>query len=162
MRSISAKIKLSLLIFLNLWYVQAYAQSGFTCCDQISDFEGNQYNTVLISNHCWMSENLKSTHYANGTALEDGTGVGDVSGEIISKYYFDFNDNPSNTIIHGKLYTWAAVMNGVVGSNAILGNVQGICPTSWHVPVDEEWKILEGNVDSNFGYPNVEWDVYSW
>ncbi len=31
-------------------------------------------------------------------------------------------------------------------------------PNGWHVPTDEEWKQLEGEVDTQFGYPDPEWD----
>jgi len=36
--------------------------------------------------------------------------------------------------------------------------VQGICPDGWHIPTDEEWKQLEGEVDSQYGFPDTEWD----
>ena len=39
---------------------------------------------------------------------------------------------------------------------------QGICPSGWHLPTDEEWKQLEGEVDSQYGYPNPEWDSTGW
>jgi len=35
---------------------------------------------------------------------------------------------------------------------------QGICPDDWHVPTDDEWKILEGSVDSQYGIGNSEWN----
>jgi len=35
---------------------------------------------------------------------------------------------------------------------------QGICPGGWHIPTDEEWKQLEGVVDSIFSYPDPVWD----
>jgi len=37
---------------------------------------------------------------------------------------------------------------------------QGICPAGWHLPTDEEWKVLEGGVDSkyvkNMNYTQIE------
>ena len=39
---------------------------------------------------------------------------------------------------------------------------QGICPSGWHLPTDEEWKQLEGAVDSQYGYPDEEWDGQAW
>jgi uncharacterized protein (TIGR02145 family) len=36
--------------------------------------------------------------------------------------------------------------------------VKGICPDGFHVPTDEEYKILEGNADSQFGPGSREWD----
>lgn len=48
------------------------AQNGgtFTCgTSTVSDYDGNVYNTVLIGYQCWMKENLRTTHYANGTSI---------------------------------------------------------------------------------------------
>jgi uncharacterized protein (TIGR02145 family) len=39
---------------------------------------------------------------------------------------------------------------------------QGICPAGWHIPTDDEWKILEGTVDSQYGVGDPEWDDYGW
>jgi len=38
--------------------------------------------------------------------------------------------------------------------------VRGICPPGWHLPTDEEWKVLEGAVDSQYGIGDPEWDNY--
>ena len=32
----------------------------------VTDIDGNTYETVLIGDQLWMSENLKTTHYRNG------------------------------------------------------------------------------------------------
>lgn len=34
-------------------------------------------------------------------------------------------------------------MNGAAGSYSVPSGVQGICPDGWHLPSDEEWRILE-------------------
>ncbi len=116
--------------------------TSFTCGFPISDYDGNIYNTVLIDSMCWMQENLRTTHYADGTTLLDGTNAGDISGDYISKYYFDFNNDTANTTIYGKLYTWAAMMNGASGSSSVPSGIQGVCPNGWHVPSDDEWTDL--------------------
>ena len=36
--------------------------------------------------------------------------------------------------------------------------IQGICPNDWHIPTDYEWKMLEGEVDSQYGFPDPEWN----
>ena len=35
---------------------------------------------------------------------------------------------------------------------------RGICPAGWHVPSSDEWKILEGTVDSQYGVGDPVWD----
>jgi uncharacterized protein (TIGR02145 family) len=39
---------------------------------------------------------------------------------------------------------------------------QGICPANWHVPTDNEWKVLEGTVDGIYGVGNPVWDNFEW
>jgi uncharacterized protein (TIGR02145 family) len=46
---------------------------------------------------------------------------------------------------YGVLYNWPAAMNGASSSTSVPSNVQGICPPGWHLPSDEEWKVLEKN-----------------
>jgi len=38
----------------------------------------------------------------------------------------------------------------------------GICPTGWHIPTDEEWKTLEGYADSQYGIGDPIWDATGW
>ena len=35
---------------------------------------------------------------------------------------------------------------------------RGICPPGWHLPTDEEWKVLEGAVDSWYRIGDNTWD----
>jgi uncharacterized protein (TIGR02145 family) len=101
--------------------------SGY-CSEGVTDFDGNHYRTVKIGNQCWMAENLKSIHYSDGTLI-----TGDYS----------YNDFGYNSRSFGRLYTWAAIMNGAASSNTDPSGVQGLCPVGWHVPSEEEWKQLE-------------------
>jgi uncharacterized protein (TIGR02145 family) len=99
-----------------------------------------------------MKENMNTTHYADGTEILDGTGVPDGAGQsLYSKYYFNYGDNSVNAIKCGKLYTWAATINGYVTDNdeLLYGVRKGICPDGWHVPSDEEWLELEMYVDDS-------------
>ena len=111
--------------------------------DPLTDYDGNVYQTVQIGNQLWMKENLKTTHYADGTALIDGTGAGDISGDYTTKYYFNYYDSEYYVAVYGRLYTWAAAMNGASGSETDAGEVQGVCPDGWHLPGDDEWQELE-------------------
>lgn len=106
----------------------------------VTDYDGNNYKTVQIGNQCWMKENLKTIHYANGIPLVDGTGVPTI--DITTKYWFNYNDDPAIAKVYGKLYAWAAVMNGQATSNEVPSGVQGVCPNGWHVPGKAEFEIL--------------------
>lgn len=114
-----------------------------TVTPPLKDYDGNVYQTVQIGDQLWMKENLKTTYYSDGTALIDGTGVGNISGDYTTKYHFAYNDDESYVDTYGRLYTWAAVMNGTSGSDTNPSGVQGVCPDGWHVPSDEEWIELE-------------------
>lgn len=87
----------------------------------IVDYGGQIYNTVQVFNQCWLKENL---NYEIGS----------------STCYENIN---ANCISHGRLYDWNTMMNGKSSSNSVPSGVQGICPPGWHIPSDEEWKILE-------------------
>ena len=113
----------------------------------VTDYDGNVYNTVQIGNQCWMKENLKTTHYANGTALTLGT-----STSTSEKYYYNPNGSANNVSSYGYLYNWPAVMNNNTSSTSNPSCVQGVCPTGWHVPSDAEWTQLETYVSSQSAY----------
>ena len=123
-------------------------QDGQPCpgIPTLTDIDGNTYNTVQIGNQCWMRENLKTTHYADGTAIAEGT-----SNSIIP-YRYNPENRAYNVATYGYLYNWAAVMHGAVSSNTNPSNVQGICPTGWHVPSDAEWTQLTDYVSSQNEY----------
>ena len=107
----------------------------FSCGDTFIDSrDGQNYNTVLIGDQCWMAENLNIGTMINGT--NDMTDDG-----VIEKYCYD-NDS-ANCNEYGGLYQWNEMME-----YDTTAGVQGICPDGWHLPTDDEWKILEGTVDS--------------
>jgi uncharacterized protein (TIGR02145 family) len=123
---------------------QVTSVPSFTCgSSTITDYDGNVYNTVQIGSQCWMKENLKTTHYADGSAMVQGTGTSNITGDFTTKYWFVYNDNISNKNTYGLLYTWAAVVGNGSGSNANPSGVQGSCPQGWHVSSDAEWKQME-------------------
>jgi uncharacterized protein (TIGR02145 family) len=97
----------------------------------VTDFEGNIYHTLVIGGQKWIRENLKTTHFANGDEIPDGTGAGNISGETDPLYWFTYNDNLNNVIEYGRLYTWYTVVDD-----------RNVCPDGWHVPTLTEWSIL--------------------
>ena len=63
-------------------------------------------------------------------AIDQGT-----NSENIVKYCY--NNLESNCDIYGGLYQWNQAMAGT-----IVPASQGICPTGWHIPTDDDWKVL--------------------
>lgn len=129
---------------------EVYFWSLFTSSttQTVTDYDGNIYNTVQIGDQIWMAENLKTTHYADGTALVDGFEAGDIRGDYTTKYYFAYDDNVGNVNTYGRLYTWAAVMDGSAGSTLNPSGVQGVCPDGWHVPSNTEVEELVSFIGS--------------
>ena len=113
--------------------------------DTIIDYEGNKYNTIQFGDQRWMVNNLKTTHYADGTEipLVESTSDWEDLGYDEKAYCFYNNSTNNEARIYGALYTWPAAMNGTQGSDNNSSEVQGVCPDGWHLPSDSEWKELE-------------------
>ena len=113
----------------------------------VTDIDNNIYNTVQIGNQCWMKENLRTTHYANGTNIALGSSI---STTTAYRYYPYHNQSIVST--YGYLYNWQAVMGGSSSSSVNPSGVQGICPVGWHVPSDAEWTQMTDYVSSQSQY----------
>lgn len=123
----------------------ALPQDGQPCVGAatVTDYEGHTYNTVQIGSQCWMAENLRTTHYSDGTAIPTGDGWSSTE-----PFYYTLEDS----LEHGYLYNWRAVMHNSSSSQATPSGVQGVCPTGWHVPSDAEWTELETYVGNQSQY----------
>ncbi len=132
------------------WVQTYYPTSNQIECGQdfIDSRDGSTYKTVQIGTQCWMVENLNIGTIIFGTSTQTNNG-------IIERYCYD--DLESNCDIYGGLYQWYEMMQYTTSQGT-----QGICPPDWHLPTDEEWKQLEGEVDSWYGYPDPEWDGTGW
>jgi len=72
---------------------------------------------------------------------------------ILEKYCY--NNDPAKCATFGGLYRWDEAMQYTT-----VQGTQGICPSGWHIPTDEELKVLEGSTDSQYGVGDTIWD--SW
>jgi uncharacterized protein (TIGR02145 family) len=88
--------------------------------------DGKTYRIVTIGSQTWMAENLN--YDAENSRCYD--------------------DDPANCAKYGRLYDWSTVMNLPSDCNdsecadQVQSRHQGICPSGWHVPSDEEWEAL--------------------
>ncbi len=124
----------------------------------MTDIDGNIYPVVVIGIQAWMAENLRTTHYADGSAIpmvEDDSVWGALTPD--AKAFSWYENDPSNGD-YGGYYTWAAAMNGENGSNRNPSRVQGVCPDGWHLPSDAEWNQMQiylgmnPNEANNYGF----------
>ncbi|MBR5920188.1 MAG: fibrobacter succinogenes major paralogous domain-containing protein [Bacteroidales bacterium] len=113
----------------------------------VTDYDGNVYNTVMIGEQCWMKENLRTKHYADGTAIDEAFGTSNTEA-----YRYNPNNDSSYVAVYGYLYNWKAVMRNANSSAANPSDVQGICPSGWHVPSNSEWVQLTDYVASQSDY----------
>jgi len=116
----------------NQTYTFQYGSGGAPCpgMPTITDIDGNVYNTVLIGAQCWMKENLKTTTYRNGTAIPNITDA-NTWDNLTTGAYVWYDNDISWKDKYGALYNWFTTVDP-----------NGLCPTGWHVPTDDEWTNL--------------------
>jgi uncharacterized protein (TIGR02145 family) len=96
----------------------------------VTDIDGNIYKTIKIGSQTWMMENLKVTHYNDGTAIKN---ILDNDGwkAATTGAYCDYNNVPAYGATYGKLYNWYAVTDS-----------HKLAPKGFHIPTDAEWTTL--------------------
>lgn len=104
--------------------------------NQVSDFDGNKYETVVIGDQEWFAKNLRTSHYQNGTQIPNVPD--DEWGSIRTGAWMYYDNLSSNDEIYGKLYNWFAVIDS-----------RKICPQGWRVPSLEDWENLIEYVGEN-------------
>ncbi|MDB9744063.1 hypothetical protein OAA91_00890 [Fibrobacterales bacterium] len=86
-----------------------------------------EYTWKRIGTQNWMTENLN---------FDAGAGS------------YCYNNLPTNCESYGRLYLWGKASKGM-SSDANPSEVQGVCPTNWHLPSDAEWEELAIYVGAN-------------
>ncbi|MEO8149482.1 MAG: FISUMP domain-containing protein [Bacteroidia bacterium] len=117
----------------------------------VTDIEGNTYNTITIGTQTWMKENLKTTHFNNGTPIPTTTLP--IYVDTTSIFQFPYNDDTNNINVYGRLYTWFSLVTN-----------DNVCPSGWHAPSDTEWVSLTNFLggDSVAGGKMKETGITHW
>jgi uncharacterized protein (TIGR02145 family) len=125
----------------------------------VQDIDGNHYSTVIIGNQEWMAENLKTTRYNNGDAINHVEKVSNCLWTMISDIdsvgsYLIYNNQSEKNALYGKLY-----------NKSVVEDDRNVCPTGWVVPGFQEWNQLLVYLDpqAQFTYvPNSLGNLYDW
>jgi uncharacterized protein (TIGR02145 family) len=135
-----------------VYYLRAYAANDagvaygqeVEILTRMSDADDNIYSTIEIGTQIWMAENLKTTVYRDGVTdipLEPDNG----DWILLNTPAYCWYNNTEGTSL-GALYNWFAASNA------------NLCPTGWHVPSTDEFKILEDEL----GMSDAVIDDYGW
>lgn len=95
----------------------------------VRDNDGNTYKTVVIGTQTWFAENLKTTKFKDGKAIQVVTIPAKWQG-LTTPACCWYNNDVTNKNPYGALYNWYAVSS------------QKLCPNGWHVPTEEDWNLL--------------------
>ncbi|HUX53095.1 MAG TPA: FISUMP domain-containing protein [Williamwhitmania sp.] len=96
----------------------------------VSDNDGNTYQTIGIGYQQWMTENLKTTTYNDGTLIPLVQADTSWAKLTTPGYCWYNNDSIANIGTYGALYNWYTV------------NTSKLCPLGWHVPSNDEISSL--------------------
>jgi uncharacterized protein (TIGR02145 family) len=111
-----------------------------TPTEPVSDIDGNVYNTVPIGNQIWIAENLKTTHFNDGTAIPLVSDDKEWSNLATSGYCWYKNDESTYKNNYGAIYNWYTV------------STSKLCPIGWHVPSENEFRTLTNSLGGTIGY----------
>lgn len=116
------------------------------------DIDGNSYDAVIIGNQVWSAQNLRTTHYPDGSEMKDVNTIYSST----NPGYAHVNLKPMHDETRGLIYSWNAAMNGEASSSTNPSGVRGICPNGWHIPsVSERNQMLDYVASmpyASFGY----------
>ena len=125
-----------------------------TTADPVTDVDGNVYQTITIGTQTWMTSNLKTTHYRDGSLIANVSDSAAWS-KLVTGAYCDYANDAVNGNNYGHLYNGYAV-----------SNISPIAPTGWHVPNDTEWTTLSdylGGADVAGGrLKETKTDAFNW
>ena len=119
-------------------------ESVWQCGDPL-EYQGYDYETVQIGEHCWFAENLRAENYSNGDAvlssLTDSGWASTNEGAVVvygesetcvnHSPVIDACDPTESLVEYGRLYNGYAIIDS-----------RGLCPSEWGIPTDAQWQSI--------------------
>jgi uncharacterized protein (TIGR02145 family) len=111
---------------------------------------GLSLEQVVIGSQTWMKKNLSVAAAGSKCYGEGGKVFVGLDEETYTEIFATLSDAEvqANCNKYGRLYDWATAMgldascNSSSCASQIQAKHKGICPTSWHIPNDDEWDAL--------------------
>lgn len=91
------------------------------------------YKVAKVGNAVWLAENLRATKYTDGASF--------TTVDLPSKTYTGAAVSDPQVI--GQYYTWPTAVRRINDCNdSETTQIQGVCPTGWHVSNMKDWKNM--------------------
>lgn len=101
----------------------------------VTDADGNVYQSVRLGNQVWTVENLKTTKYNDGSAIpyvpDSAAWLNIYLTGSASAAFGIYGGNDAHKAKYGVFYNWYAV------------NTAKLAPKGWRVPTDGDWDTLQ-------------------
>jgi uncharacterized protein (TIGR02145 family) len=114
------------------------------------DYDGNHYAVVHIGGQTWMAENLKTTHYSNGSPIPNVT-IDTSWANLNTGAYCDYDNLTANAAIYGHLY------NSFTACDS-----RNAAPSGWRVPRSEDFQDLFYFLGDSVGMRLKETGLTHW
>ena len=129
----------TIIVILALYNTAAMAQ--WSPGQPITDArDGQGYRTVVIGSQVWMAENLNIGTFISSSRF----GSLMRNNSVMEKYCWENLvancDGDVGVMKRGGMYEWEEALQQWSGS--IVLPVRGLCPEGWHVPSNNEWRLL--------------------
>ncbi len=109
--------------------------------------------SVVIGDQVWKTKNLNVAVFRNGDAIPEASTVNawlEADRNRTPAWCYCAND-PGNETKYGKLYNWYAV-----------NDPRGLAPQGWHVPSNNEWRMLCSTLGGSRAAGNQLKSTWGW
>ena len=120
-----------------IWFVLFIFYTLTVNAQYIKDIDGNEYKTIKYGVQEWTANNLNVSHFSNGDSIHEAK----TKEEWLKccsegkPAWCNFDNNPENGKIYGKLYNWYAI-----------NDPRELAPEGWRIPTNQDWRTLVKNL----------------
>lgn len=117
--------------------------STFSQIGSVFDIEGNTYSTITIGDQEWMTENLRTSKFNDGSSIQN-TLNSSIWNNLTIPSWCNYNNDLTLNDSYGKLYNRYVVVDS-----------RNVCPVGWRVPSIADWDTLFYNLGGQDSISNA-------